>query len=78
MIPRHIFLKIEALASYSPVAPVPCGRRYGRDCMFNQGHTLGRVDPRGITEATLDALVTTSTWTPATHNRAERSWSTLT
>ena len=57
MIPRHIFLKIEALASYSPLAPVPCGRRYGRDCMFNQGHTLGRVDPREITEATLDALV---------------------
>jgi FtsP/CotA-like multicopper oxidase with cupredoxin domain len=54
---RHVFLRIEPLASYTPLAPVPCGRRYGRDCMFNQGHELGRLDPREITEATLDALI---------------------
>src|SRR3977135_1531411 len=57
MIVRHVFLKIEPMAAYSPTAPVPCGRRYGRDCMFTADHTLGRLDPQEITEAALDALV---------------------
>ena len=40
---RDIFLKIEPLLSYSPLAPVVCSRRYGRDCMYNVGHEYGRV-----------------------------------
>ena len=45
--PRHVFLKIEPLARYSPLAPILCSRHYGRDCMFNPGHELGRVSRRG-------------------------------
>lgn len=55
--PRHIFLKIEPLARYSPLAPVVCSRRYGRDCMFNVGHELGRVTADEIAATLLDALV---------------------
>ena len=55
--PRHVFLKIEPLARYSPLAPVLCSRHYGRDCMFNHGHELGRVTPAEIAAATLDSLV---------------------
>src|SRR5260370_22793121 len=54
---RDIFLKIEPLLNYSPLAPVLCGRRYGRDCMFNSGHELGRLTPQEIVEATLDGLI---------------------
>ncbi|WP_051179518.1 galactose oxidase-like domain-containing protein [Nocardia concava] len=55
--PRHIFLKIEPLADYSPLAPEICSRRYGRDCMYGMGHELGRVTPDEIRAAGLDALV---------------------
>jgi FtsP/CotA-like multicopper oxidase with cupredoxin domain len=55
--PRHVFLKIEPLARYSPLAPIACSRHYGRDCMFNHGHELGRVTPAEIAAASLDALV---------------------
>jgi len=54
---RDIFLKIEPLSSYSPLAPIVCSRRYGRDCMFNPGHEYGRVSPAEILGSTLDALV---------------------
>src|SRR5262249_3183177 len=54
---RDVFLKIEPLSAYSPLAPVSCARRYGRDCMFNEGHELGRLSPQEIIEATLEALV---------------------
>src|SRR5262249_48261532 len=54
---RDIFLKIEPLNNYSPLAPITCARHYGRDCMFNEGHELGRVTPREIFSSTLDALV---------------------
>jgi plastocyanin len=54
---RDIFLKIEAVTGYSPLAPEPCARRWGRDSMFNQGHELGRVQPGEIVSTTLDALV---------------------
>ena len=40
---RDIFLQIEPLNDYSPLAPLLCARRYGRDCMFNEGHELGRI-----------------------------------
>src|SRR5437899_2173954 len=54
---RDIYLKIEPLASYSPLAPILCSRRYGRDCMYNVGHEFGRVMPDEILNSTLDALV---------------------
>src|SRR2546423_6299121 len=54
---RDIFLKIEPLTSYSPLAPVVCARRYGRDCMYNVGHEYGRVQADEILASTLDALV---------------------
>ena len=55
--PRHIFLKIEPLTRYSPLAPIVCSRHYGRDCMFNAGHELGRVSADEIAATLLDALV---------------------
>ena len=54
---RDIFLKIEPLNGYSPLAPITCARQYGRDCMFGEGHENGRVSPQEIFAASLDALV---------------------
>src|SRR3954471_8146081 len=54
---RDVFLKIERVAGYSPFAPEPCSRRWGRDAMFNVGHELGRVQTGEIIASTLDALV---------------------
>jgi FtsP/CotA-like multicopper oxidase with cupredoxin domain len=54
---RDIFLKIERVTAYSPLAPQPCARRWGRDAMFNPGHELGRVQAGEIVATTLDALV---------------------
>jgi hypothetical protein len=54
---RDIFLKIERVTAYSPLAPQPCARLWGRDAMFNPGHELGRVQPAEIVATTLDALV---------------------
>jgi len=54
---RDIYLKIEPLSAYSPLAPIVCARHYGRDCMLNPGHEAGRVTPSEIFEASLDALV---------------------
>ena len=54
---RHVFLRIEPMSAYSPLAPVVCARKYGRDWMYNPGHELGRLQPGEIQEATLDALV---------------------
>ena len=54
---RDIFLQIEPLADYSPLAPLLCARRYGRDCQFNEGHELGRIPAEEILETRVDALV---------------------
>jgi FtsP/CotA-like multicopper oxidase with cupredoxin domain len=54
---RDIFLKIESLPSYSPLAPVACARHFGRDCMFNPGHESGRVSAEEILASTADGLV---------------------
>jgi hypothetical protein len=54
---RDIFLKIERLDAYSPLAPILCARHYGRDCMFGPGHELGRLSNEEIMGATVDALV---------------------
>jgi FtsP/CotA-like multicopper oxidase with cupredoxin domain len=54
---RDIFLRIESVEQYSPLAPMSCSRRYGRDCMRNPGHELGRVTAQEIFATTIDALV---------------------
>ena len=54
---RDIFLQIERLGPYSPLAPVLCSRRYGHDCGLNEGHELGRIPFDEILEARVDALV---------------------
>ena len=54
---RDVFLKIERVPGYSPFAPDPCSRRWGRDAMFNVGHELGRLQASEIIATTLDALV---------------------
>jgi len=54
---RDIYLRIEPLAAYSPLAPLACARRYGRDCMYNAGHETGRIPAGEILAAALDALV---------------------
>jgi hypothetical protein len=54
---RHdVFLRIEPLANYHPLAPILCARHYGRDCMFGMGHRRGD-SLRLILGAALDALV---------------------
>jgi FtsP/CotA-like multicopper oxidase with cupredoxin domain len=54
---RDVFLKIERMPGYSPLAPLVGSRSYGRDAMYNAGHEIGRVQPSEIAAATLDALV---------------------
>lgn len=54
---RDVFLQIEPLDDYSPLAPLLCARRYGRDCQFNEGHELGRIPAEEILQARVDALV---------------------
>ncbi len=54
---RDVFLKIERLGGYSPLAPVAGSRRYGRDAMYGMGHEVGRIQPTEIAATTVDALV---------------------
>ena len=54
---RDIYLRIEVLPSYSPLAPILCSRRWGRDCMRNMGHELGRIPADEIFAATVNAVV---------------------
>jgi FtsP/CotA-like multicopper oxidase with cupredoxin domain len=54
---RDVFLQIEPVDGYSPLAPLLCARRYGRDCQFNEGHELGRIPADEILLARVDALV---------------------
>ena len=54
---RDIFLKIEPVTDYSPLAPELCARHYGRDCQFNEGHELGRIPAEEILAARVNALV---------------------
>jgi FtsP/CotA-like multicopper oxidase with cupredoxin domain len=54
---RDVYLKIEPVEAYSPLAPIACGRRWGRDAMFMSGHELGRVQPSEIAATTVNALV---------------------
>jgi FtsP/CotA-like multicopper oxidase with cupredoxin domain len=54
---RDVFLQIESIDGYSPLAPVLCSRGYGRDCMYSPGHESGRIPPDEIFAASVDALV---------------------
>ena len=54
---RDVFLQIESVPEYSPLAPLLCARRYGRDCQLNEGHELGRIPAEEILAARIDALV---------------------
>ena len=54
---RDIFLQIEPLPEYSPLAPLLCARYYGRDCQRNMGHELGRIPADEILQARVGALV---------------------
>src|SRR5688572_2237469 len=57
LVRRDIFLKIEYIPDYSPLAPVICSRQFGRDCMYSHGHETGRIPANEIFDARLDALV---------------------
>jgi FtsP/CotA-like multicopper oxidase with cupredoxin domain len=57
---RNIYLKIESLLDYSPVAPdmhVAFPIVYGRDCMRNMGHENGTIPPDEVNARRLTALV---------------------
>jgi hypothetical protein len=55
---RDIYLKIEKLPAYSPVAPENGEHdRYGRDCMRNHGHENTRIPQAEIERRRVDAVV---------------------
>src|SRR3990172_6271599 len=55
---RHVYLKIEKLREYSPVAPdAHDHHREPRDCMRNHGHEDATIPPSEVLRRTLDALV---------------------
>ena len=57
---RDIYLKIETISGYSPVAPDPMPappRQYARDCMRNPGHEDGTIPLSEVNARTLTALV---------------------
>jgi Multicopper oxidase len=57
---RNIYLKIERIRGYSPVAPadhVTPPIQYGRDCMRNEGHEDGSIPADEIAARRLAALV---------------------
>ena len=55
---RHIYLKIEPLNNYTPVAPDDAEHHKHRlDCMRNMGHEDGTIPPSEIDRRRLEALV---------------------
>ena len=55
---RHVYLKIEKLREYSPVAPdAHDHHREPRDCMRNHGHEDATIPASEVLRRTLDALV---------------------
>jgi plastocyanin len=55
---RHVYLKIEKLREYSPVAPdAHDHHRTPVDCMRNHGHEDGTIPVTEVQRRTLDALV---------------------
>ncbi|MCP2247328.1 Multicopper oxidase with three cupredoxin domains (includes cell division protein FtsP and spore coat protein CotA) [Lentzea aerocolonigenes] len=53
---RHVYLRIEEIAGYSPAEPSPHGA-YRRDCMRNTGHEDGSIPLSEVNARRLDALV---------------------
>ncbi len=55
---RDVYLKIEPLPAYSPVAPDDAEHhRYRVDCMRNMGHQDGTIPPAEVERRRLDGLV---------------------
>ena len=55
---REIYLQIEKLPAYSPVAPGGTEHgRYGRDCMRTHGHEDGYIPQSEIERRRVDAVV---------------------
>jgi plastocyanin len=55
---RDIYLKIERLPGYSPLASDDAERNlFRRDCMYNEGHEDGRIPDTEVVRSRLDALV---------------------
>ena len=60
MADRDVYIKIEQIASYSPVDPEPKPappRMYRRDCMRNPGHEDGTIPPSEVSARALSALI---------------------
>ncbi len=60
MADRHVYLRIEGIASYNPVNPEPKPappRAYKRDCMRNPGHEDGTIPGSEVAARALPALV---------------------
>ena len=53
---RNIYLKIERLLGYSPVAPQDEMGHYHQDCARNTGHEDGRVPDGEVALRRVDAL----------------------
>jgi len=53
---RHVYLRIEEIAGYSPVEPSPHGN-YRRDCMRNTGHEDATIPLSEVEARRLDALI---------------------
>jgi plastocyanin len=55
---RDVFLRIEPVPAYSPVAPTGGEHgEYGRDCMRNHGHEDARIPESEVLRRQLDGLV---------------------
>src|SRR5262245_7017771 len=55
---RDIYLKIEKLTAYSPVAPDDAEHdKYRRDCMRNEDHEDTRIPETEVEQRRMDALV---------------------
>src|SRR5262245_50591152 len=57
---RDIYLKIEQIAGYNPVAPEPKPvppRAYRRDCMRNMGHEDATIPAAELAARALNAIV---------------------
>lgn len=60
MADRHVYLKIEQIASYNPVNPEPKPappRAYQRDCGRNPGHDDGTIPLSEVSARALSALI---------------------
>ena len=57
---RHVYLKIERIPGYNPVAPDPMAsppKHYGRDCMRNPGHLDTTIPFAEVAARSLTAVV---------------------